>query len=111
MIREILTESGVTFAHSRFLRTPAGTYAVYFENRSVDGPDTTGTPVAGGTPRIIHHNVTVELYEPAPDDASEAAIEAALDARGLLWTKEDRVWLPTEQLYQVVFEFSHTTKI
>lgn len=107
MINEILTATGVEFAQARFITMPKGTHAVYFDDVETETAD----PVASaGMPRIYHHNVTVELYEPAPDDAAEAAIEAELDARGLPWNKQDRYWLKDLQRYQVVYEFEYTNK-
>ena len=109
MLNDILNAAGVEFARGRFIRIPEGTHAVYFDDIEVETADRTGTPIAGA-PRIYHHNVTVEVYEPAPDDTAEAAIEAELDARGLPWTKQDRYWLKDLQRYQVVYEFSYTSK-
>ena len=56
------------------------------------------------------HDITVELYEPAPNDDAEAAIEAALDAAGVEWSKQDRYWLSDVQRYQVLYEFTYITK-
>lgn len=103
MIREILTAAGLPFRRSRFLSPPKETYAVYTDDVTADGPD--------GINRIFNHDVTVEVYEPTPDDDAEAAIETALDTQGLHWTKQDRYWLQTEQRYQVIYEFSYITKI
>ena len=103
MINEILTAAGVKFRKSRFLQPPTGTYAVYMDDISADGPD--------GVNRIFTHDITVEVYEPKPDDATEDAIEAQLNARGIAWTKQDRYWLREEQRYQVIYEFSYIVKI
>lgn len=106
MIKNILTAAGFieneTFRRTRFLSPPGGTYAIYMDDVSTDGPD--------GSNRIYTHNYTVELYEPAPDDAAEAAVEAAIDAAGLKYTKQDRYWLQDEQLYQVIYEFIYIEK-
>lgn len=103
MIIEILTASGVPFRRSRFLKPPAGTYAVYMDDiANTDGPD--------GINRIFTHDITVELYEPGPDDASELAIEKALNESGVRWTKQDRYWIQEEQRYQVIYEFDYMTK-
>ena len=107
MIREILTASGVEYARGRFITMPKGTHAVYFDDVETETAD----PVPSeGMPRIYHHTVTVELYEPAPDDAAEAAIEAELDARGLPWSKQDRYWLKDLQRYQVIYELTYHAK-
>lgn len=102
MINTILTASGVEYRRARFLKPPVGTYAVYMDDVATDGPD--------GVNRIYTHSVTVEVYEAKPDDAAEAAIEAAIDAQGLPWTKQDRYWLETEQRYQVIYEFDYIEK-
>jgi len=103
MTETILNAAGVPFRRSRFLKPPAGTYAVYMDYVETDGPD--------GINRIFNHDVTVEVYEAKPDDKTEAAIEAALDAQGLHYTKQDRYWLQDEQRYQVIYEFSYIIKI
>lgn len=107
MISEILTAAGVEYAQGRFILMPEGTHAVYFDDIETETADPVGVEVA---PRIFHHNVTVEVYEPAPDDDTEAAIEAELDARGIPWTKQDRYWLKDLQRYQVIYEFSYHNK-
>lgn len=110
MIKEILTAAGVLHRHGRFLRLPTKTCAIYFDNLEVEGADPVSFDNAGELPRIYHHDVTIELYEPEPDDEAEAAIEAELEARGIPWTKEDRYWLSDSQRYQVLYEFSYTNK-
>ena len=102
MVNDILNASGVQYRRGRFPHPPKGAYAVFFDNVTTDGPD--------GLPWIKRHDVMVELYEPAPDDAAEASMEAAISAAGLQWEKQDRYWLQTEQMYQVIYEFSYTEK-
>lgn len=110
MVNEILTAAGVEHAQARFLRMPDGPYAVYFDDLEVEAPDRITTPNGTKLPRIYHHDVTVELYEPLPDDTVHKAIEAELDARGLEWTKQDRYYLKELQRYQTIYEFSYTSK-
>lgn len=102
MVDKILTDAGVPHKHTRFLSPPADTYAVWMDDVDTDGPD--------GIPAIFTHNYTIEVYEPTPDDATESAIEAALKAAGVQWTKQDRYWLQDVQRYQVIYEFSHIEK-
>ena len=102
MINEILTAAGLPYRRARFPKPPATTYAVYLDDVTTDGPD--------GYPRVLQHDISVELYEAAPDDAAEAAIETALMTTGLQWTKQDRYWLQTEQRYQVIYEFTYFEK-
>lgn len=109
MVKEILTAAGVEHAQGRFLRLPNDTCAVYFDDIEVTTADR--VPSSDVTPpRIYTHNVTIEVYEPAPDDATETAIEAELDARCLEWSKQDRYWLKDLQRYQTVYEFAYTSK-
>lgn len=102
MVKDILNASGVQHRRGRFPSPPPGTYAVFFDNVTTDGPD--------GLPWIKWHDIMVELYEPSPDDAAEAAMEAAISAAGLQWEKQDRYWLQTEQMYQVIYEFTYFEK-
>ena len=103
MVNDILTAAGVPSRRGRFTGAKPATYAVYMDDVSTDGPD--------GLPRILRHDITVELYEDRPDDAAEAALEAAIAAAGLQWTKQDRYWLQTEQQYQVIYEFYYFEKV
>ena len=102
MVHEILTEAGIAHRRGRFTGTKPATYAVYMDDITTDGPDL--------RPLIWQHDITIELYEDKPDDAAEAAIEAALFDWGFHWTKQDRYWLQTEQQYQVIYEFTYYEK-
>lgn len=102
MVDEILTAAGIPFRHVRFVKPPAGTYAVWMDDVSTDGPDY--------QPLIYTHEVTVELYADAPDDAAESALEDAIAAAGLQWSKQDRVWIDSEQWYQTVYDFTYIEK-
>ena len=110
MVVDILTAAGVVHAQGRFVRMPEGTFAVYFDDIEAETADRVTLPGSAGLPRIYHHSVTVELYEPTPDDATETAIEAELDARGIPWSKQDRYWLKDLQRYQTVYDFVYTNK-
>lgn len=102
MILQILTASGLKYRRARFPSPPAETYIVYMDDVATDGPD--------GINMLYTHDVTLEVYESKPDDAAEAAIEAAINAAGRPWTKQERYWLQTEQRYQVIYEFSYIEK-
>ena len=110
MIKEILTAAGVNHRQGRYTSPPAGTYAVYFDNVDKDGADRVTPDTSAGLPYVKHHDATIELYEERPDPATETAVEAELDARGLDYHKEDRYWLQDVQRYQVVYEFNYITK-
>lgn len=103
MVSELLTAAGIPNRCSRFTSPPAGTFATWTDDVTTDGPD-------GMPPCIFTHNVTVELYEFRPDAAAVAAIEAALSARGLHWSKQDRYWIASEQMYQTIYEYSYIEK-
>lgn len=102
MVNNILTASGIPYRRGRFTAGSIPTYAVYTDDITTDGPD--------GHPWVRRHDITVELYENKPDDAAEAALEAAIADAGLQWTKQDRYWLQTEQQYQVIYEFYYFEK-
>ena len=103
MINKILQQAGVKYRETRFMEKPLpDTYVVYFDDREASGADD-----AGG---LITHNITIEVYETKPDNATEAAIEHALDAYGVEWTSQARYWLPDEQRYQVIYEFMYIEK-
>ncbi len=103
MIADILAAAGVKARQSRFIKPPAGTYAIWTDDITTDGPD-------GMPPCIFQHSTTVELYAPKPDPAAEAALEAQMSARGLHWTKQDRYWIQSEGLYQTIYEFDYIEK-
>lgn len=103
MVKTILAAAGIRERGSRFTTPPAGTYAVWFDDITTDGPD-------GMPPCIFTHDVSVELYERKPDNAAVAALEAELTAAGLKWTKQDRFWIASEQMYQTIYEFTYIEK-
>lgn len=109
MIDSILQTSGIPYRQGRFYSPPAETYAIYFDDQNLIGPDI--PPVGVPCPLYVLHDGTIELYEPTTDPEAEAALEAALLAHGVtVWDKRDRYWLKDIQRYQVVYEISYTTK-
>lgn len=103
MVTNILKRAGVKYRQSRYTAKPLpDTYAVYLDDREAGGAD--------GVNFLITHNITIEVYESRPDDATEAAIEEALDFYGLEWTSQARYWLSEEQRYQVIYEFTYIEK-
>jgi hypothetical protein len=110
MIKDKLIALGLLPTEGRFLRMPDHTHAVYSDDKVVDAADRVPLSAGGKLPGVVTHDVTIELYEPKPDDKTEAAIEAELDAQGLSWEKQDRYWLQDVQRYQVIYEYSYTTK-
>lgn len=102
MVNKILTAAGIPYRRGRLTGRKAPTEAVYLDDITTDGPD--------GLPWIRRHDITVELYEDRPDDAAEKALENAITAASLQWTKQDRYWLQSEQMYQVIYEFTYKEK-
>lgn len=103
MENEILTAAGIQSRGSRFVKPPAGTYAVWFDHTDTEGADFMA-------PGIFRHSVRIELYEPKKDDTAEAALEQVLSARCLEWAKHERIWIQSEQMYQTIYEFDYTEK-
>lgn len=88
---------------ARFLTPPSGTYAVWFDDKDTsEGADLRNN--------LIRHDVSVELYETGPDDASEETIENNLDILNIKWRKQERYWLQDTQRYQVIYEFTYYEK-
>lgn len=102
MVNKILVAANIKGRRGRFTGKAPDTYVVWMDDITTDGPD--------GRPWILHHNTTLELYESRPDDKAEAALEAAIAAEGLQYTKQDRYWLEKEQMYQVIYEFEYIEK-
>ena len=106
MVKRVLTGAGFvegkTFKETRFLKPPTTTYAVFMDSFTSRGAD--------GLNLIKDHDYTIELYSYTPDPEAERKIEASLDALGLEYSKDDRYWLQTEQLYQVVYTFNYIEK-
>lgn len=103
MVKDILAAAGIQERGSRFVKPPAGTYAVWFDEITTEGAD-------GAAPGIFTHDVTVELYEPKKDDAAEEALEAAMGAAGMHWHKSDRTWIQSEQMYMTIYDYTYTEK-
>lgn len=110
MVKRILTAAGLvenqTFRECRFLKPPKTSYAVFFDTVQRRGSDEAA--------RIKNHSITIELYEYAPDPTVEQNIETQLDAAfsKMLtgWAKSERVWIESEQLYQVIYSFEYIEK-
>lgn len=110
MIKDILQIAALPGRPGRYLNPPAETYGIYFDEVTADGADPIALPAGAKLPRIYTHNIRLELYEPTPDDAKEAKVEAALCAKVGYWYKSERIWLASVQRYQVYYEFNYTTK-
>ena len=99
MVNRILTTAGVQGRRGRFTGKIPNSYVVWMDDTTTDGPD--------GVPCIFRHDITLELYEQTPDDKAEASIEAAIAGEGMQYTKQDRYWIQSEQMYQVIYSFTY----
>ena len=102
MINKILNVTTIPHRQSRFPDPPKVTYAVWFDDVEASGAD--------GHNCIYAHVATIELYEPSKDNDAEAAVEKALNAQGIPWTKQARYWLDSVQRYQTIYEFTYYEK-
>lgn len=106
MVKRILSGAGFvegkTFKETRFLTPPKTTYAVYMDSFTRRGAD--------GLNLLKEHNYTIEIYSYKADPKIEAKIEAILDELGIEYDKAERYWIQAEQLYQVVYTFTHIEK-
>lgn len=102
MVEEILNSAGIKNKPTRFLKPPNCTYAVWFDRYSKSGADMKKT--------IYNHSCSIELYSYEIDNAAERAIERELDKRALEYTKQERVWLQSEQLWEVIYTFDYKAK-
>lgn len=106
MIKKILTLAGFvenkTFKETRFLKPPKSTYAVYLDSYEAGGADD----------KILFkaHGSTIELYSYKADPTADERIEDAFNALGIAYTKSERYWLESEQLYQVNYDFEFIEK-
>lgn len=102
-VATIFAAAGLEYKETKYTRPPQSTYFVVFDHESLIGPD-----LCPGMLR--QHDITIEAYEPRIDDASEAALEAAMTNALLDWTRSDREWIQTEQLYMVTYSFTYIEK-
>ena len=103
MIERILNETGIPYKETKYVSPPKSTYIAVFDSTQAIGPDF-------APQMLIRHAVTFELYSYKIDTDSEAAIEAAMSAADMDWTKSDREWIEQEKLYQTVYNFSYVSK-
>ncbi len=106
MVNKILTLAGFveheTFEETRFLQPPKQTYAVYNDSYSRRGADNLNM--------IKEHDYTIELYSYKKDSESEKRIEKVLDDLNIEFEKQERYWIQSEQIYQVIYDFNYIEK-
>ncbi|WP_286154655.1 hypothetical protein [Thomasclavelia cocleata] len=103
MVKEILEMAGIKHRETRFIQPPEETYAVFHDSYINRGADQKNL--------ICEHDYTIELYSYNPDPQIESRIEDLLNERSIEFNKQERYWIESEQLYQVVYEFSAIMKI
>lgn len=102
MVEKILNAAGIKFAEGSFRQPPKTTYAVYLDDVEARGADNVNL--------LKEHNVTIELYSGFKDFEAEQCVERAFDDFGMPYTKQSRIWLQVEQLYQVIYEFEYLSR-
>ena len=106
MVKKVLTDAGfiegTTFKETRFIQPPNSTYAVYMDSYTRRGADYRNL--------VREHNSTIELYSYKADPIAESNIENIFDKFGLDYEKSERLWLESEQLYEVVYTFNYIEK-
>lgn len=102
MIKSILDSLNIPNKETRFIQPPKTTYAVWFDSQSVGGCDSFNV--------ITTHDITIELYEYSIDNQTEKLIEDCLNSIPLEYTKQERTWINSENLFQVIYEFTYIKK-
>jgi len=102
MIKAIMEAAGFPYRRGRFPKPPAGTYAVYMDDQSTDGPD--------GLPWIVHHSVTVVLYVEDLDGPDEENMEEALCQAGRHYEKDGAEWDDQTRRFQINYYFDYVEK-
>lgn len=103
MISRVMGDAGIPYRRARFSPPPVGSYAVYFDDVSTQGPD-------GAPAMILLHSITLELYVADLDGPDEANVEEALCNAGLMYEKDGGEWLDSVQRYQINFYFDYREK-
>lgn len=102
MVDEILQDIGIKYKECQFRKAPSPPYAVWHDSFAAEGADMINN--------VINHDITIELYSDTPRADIEAAIEDKIDERHIKYTKQERYWIESEQLYQTIYEFSFLEK-
>lgn len=102
MLNKILDPVGIPYNETMFLTPPGSTYAVYHDEIDRRGGDNINL--------LSQHDVSIELYEYDVDYEVEALIEEQFDLLGVEYVKQPRTYIASEQLYQVVYDFTYYQK-
>lgn len=97
-VRAIITAAGLPSAYREWKegKAPPLPYCVYYAGRA-------NNFAADGVVYFTAQRYTIELYTEVKEPATEAALEAALTAAGIVWTK-DEVYIESERMNEVSYE-------
>ncbi len=88
------------------MKNPPPIYAVCSESVEGVGPD--------AEPELLtRRTASIELYTKSNNAAARiaaAALEAAMSAAELAWSKNDRIWIEEEQIFQTVYSYTYLKK-
>lgn len=104
-LMKIINEIGLPFAYSHFAEgeSPAPPFMVYlFPNNKHFGAD--------GVVFYKNTQIDLELYTDKKDLKLEEKIEEILDREKIYYEKSE-VWIESERLYEVLYEFTLNLKI
>lgn len=98
-IRSIIEAAGLPCAYRTWEegQAPPLPYCVYYAGRADNF-------AADGLVWFTAQRYTVELYTEDKDPATEAALEAALTAAGIFWTR-DEAYIDSERMNEIIYEF------
>ena len=96
---EILKATGIPFAYDHFAEgeSPAPPFICYL----LPGTDNFA---ADGSVYFHINQVRIELYTDCKDPVQEKIVEKSLDDAGIFYERSE-TWIPSERLYEVLFEF------
>ena len=95
-------EKNKTYRETRFITPPKSSYVIFNASYDRRGADNMNL--------LKDYDATFELYSSKPDETSEVNIEKQFDLKGIAYLKQERYYIQTEQLYQVIYEFSFIEK-
>lgn len=89
------TGTGMKIKELRYLKMPPLPYNIFIDDKVYRGADLKNN--------IIEHNIFIEHYSDAIDEANESIIENFLNNENRHFTK-NREWLQEEELFVTVYE-------
>lgn len=101
-IRVLLANVGVPIAEESFYTAPPLPYLLFMDSRSYRGADSVN--------KIVEREITLEFYATKITDEIEKKIEIAINQIPVEFTR-DRVWIPSEKMYETIYSFSLIEKI